>query len=96
MDSLVVIHNDNIAKIYGSLPLEEAFGKADDILATAAKGIAELITREGNVNVDFADVKAVMTDGGMALMGSGRASGEDKIAKVTEAALSSRCSTIRK
>lgn len=89
VDSLVVIHNDNIAKIYGSLPLEEAFGKADDILATAAKGIAELITREGNVNVDFADVKAVMTDGGMALMGSGRASGEDKIAKVTEAALSS-------
>ena len=89
VDSLAVIHNDNIAKIYGSLPLEEAFGKADDILATAAKGIAELITREGNVNVDFADVKAVMTDGGMALMGSGRASGEDKIAKVTEAALSS-------
>ena len=44
VDSLVVIHNDNIAKIYGSLPLEEAFGKADDILATAAKGIAELIT----------------------------------------------------
>lgn len=89
VDSLVVIHNDNIAKIYGSLPLEEAFGKADDILATAAKGIAELITREGIVNVDFADVKTVMTNGGMALMGSGRASGEDKIMKVTEAALSS-------
>lgn len=89
VDSLVVIHNDNIAKIYGSLPLEEAFGKADDILATAAKGIAELITREGIVNVDFADVKAVMTNGGMALMGSGRASGEDKILKATEAALSS-------
>lgn len=89
VDSLVVIHNDNIAKIYGSLPLEDAFGKADDILATAAKGIAELITREGIVNVDFADVKTVMTDGGMALMGSGRASGEDKVLKVTEAALSS-------
>lgn len=89
VDSLVVIHNDNIAKIYGSLPLEEAFGKADDILATAAKGISELITRENIVNVDFADVKTVMSNGGMALMGSGRATGEDKIAKVTEAALSS-------
>ena len=50
VDSLVVIHNDNIAKIYGTLPLKEAFGKADDILATAAKGIAELITRESFVN----------------------------------------------
>ena len=89
VDSIVVIHNDNIAKIYGSLPLEEAFGKADDILATAAKGIAELITREGIVNVDFADVSAVMSNGGMALMGSGRASGNDKIERVTEAALSS-------
>ncbi len=89
VDSLVVIHNDNISKIYGSLPLLEAFGKADDVLATAAKGIAELITRESNINVDFADVKTVMTDGGIALMGSGRASGDDKIARVTEAALNS-------
>ena len=89
VDSLVVIHNDNISKIYGNLPLEEAFGKADDILATAAKGIAELVTREGIINVDFADVRTVMTNGGLALMGSGRASGPDKITKVTEAALSS-------
>lgn len=89
VDSLVVIHNDNISKIYGSLPLEEAFGKADDVLAIAAKGIAELITREGLVNVDFADVRAVMSDGGMALMGSGRASREDDILKVAEEALDS-------
>ncbi len=89
VDSLVVIHNDNIAKIYGSLPLEEAFGKADDVLATAAKGISELITKGSKINVDFADVKAVMSNGGMALMGSARASGEDKVTKVTEAALES-------
>ena len=91
VDSLVVIHNDNISKIYGSLPIEEAFGKADDILATAAKGISELITRESIVNVDFADVRTVMGDGGMALMGSGRigADENDKIVKVTQAALSS-------
>ncbi len=89
VDSLVVIHNDNISKIYGTLPLKEAFGKADDILATAAKGIAELITRESFINVDFADVRTVLTDSGMALMGSGRASGADKIVEATEAALAS-------
>ena len=91
VDSLVVIHNDNISKIYGSLPLEDAFGKADDVLAAAAKGIAELITREGLVNVDFADVRAVMSNSGMALMGSGRARGNDenKIIKVAQEALTS-------
>lgn len=88
-DSLVVVHNDNITKIYGSLPFVEALHKADDVLATAAKGIAELITRHGIVNVDFADVKTVMTDSGMALMGSAKASGEGKIDEVVEKALSS-------
>lgn len=89
VDSLVVIRNDNIQKIYGSLPIKEAFGKADDILATAAKGIAELITRHGIVNVDFADVKTVMQNSGMALMGSAKATGSDKITQVVEEALSS-------
>ncbi|MBR4037554.1 MAG: cell division protein FtsZ, partial [Tidjanibacter sp.] len=89
VDSLVVIRNDNIQKIYGSLPIKEAFGKADDILATAAKGIAELITRHGIVNVDFADVKTVMQNSGMALMGSAKATGADKITQVVEQALSS-------
>lgn len=88
-DSIVVIHNDNITKIYGSLPFEDALHKVDDVLATAAKGIAELITRAGIVNVDFADVRTVMTGSGMALMGSARASGDDKIEKVVEEALSS-------
>ena len=89
VDSLVAIRNDNIQKIYGSLPIKEAFGKADDILATAAKGIAELITRHGIVNVDFADVKTVMQNSGMALMGSAKATGSDKITQVVEQALSS-------
>lgn len=89
VDSLVVIHNNNISKIYGNLPLKEAFGKADDILATAAKGIAELITRESFINVDLADVRTVLTNSGMALMGSGRANGPDKVLAATEAALAS-------
>ncbi len=89
VDSLVVIHNDNIQKIYGSLPIKEAFGKADDVLATAAKGIAELITRHGIVNVDFADVRTVMQNSGMALMGAAKAKGEDKITQVVERALTS-------
>ena len=76
VDSLLLINNENIQEIFGKLTLTEAFGKADDILATAAKGIAEVITRENTVNVDFADVQTVMTDSGVALMGSGRASGE--------------------
>ena len=78
VDSLLLINNENIQEIFGKLTLTEAFHKADDILATAAKGIAEVITRENTVNVDFADVQTVMTNSGVALMGSGRASGEDR------------------
>lgn len=90
VDSLVVIHNENISKIYGSLPLKQAFAKADDIVASAARGIAELVTKGGEgVNVDLEDVRTVMSNGGMALMGTGKASGEDKIERVTEEALSS-------
>ena len=89
VDSLLIINNENIQEIYGKLALTEAFGKADDILATAAKGIAEIITRDGVVNVDFADVKTVMSDSGVALMGSGRASGEGRAQKVADLSLSS-------
>ena len=89
VDSLLLINNENIQEIFGKLTLTEAFGKADDILATAAKGIAEVITRENTVNVDFADVQTVMTDSGVALMGSGRASGEDRAMKVANMALES-------
>ncbi len=89
VDSLLIIKNENIQEIYGELPITEAFGRANDILATAAKGIAEIITRPGIVNVDFADVTTVMKDSGVALMGSGRASGEDRAELVSEIALSS-------
>ena len=88
-DSLVVINNDNITKMYGSLPFVEALHKADDVLATAAKGIAELVTRHGIVNVDFADVRTVMLGSGMALMGSARASGERKVDEAVERAIAS-------
>lgn len=67
VDSLLLINNENIQEIFGKLTLTEAFGKADDILATAARGIAEVITRENTVNVDFADVQTVMSDSGVAL-----------------------------
>ena len=85
VDSLLLINNENIQDIYGKLTLSEAFGKADDILATAAKSIAEVITRDNTVNVDFADVQTVMKDSGIALMGSGRASGDDRAMKVADA-----------
>lgn len=89
VDSMVVIHNENIAKIYGSLPLDQAFAKADDVVASAAKGIADLINKGRLVNVDLEDVRTVMTNAGMALMGTGRASGEDRVERVTEEALAS-------
>ena len=88
-DALVVINNDNITKMYGTLPFVEALHKADDVLATAAKGIAELVTRHGIVNVDFADVSTVMRDSGMALMGSARANGEGKIDEAVNMAIAS-------
>ena len=88
-DSMVVIHNDNISKIYGSLPVMEAFHKADDVLATAAKGIAEMITRTDFINVDLEDVKTTMTGSGLAVMGSARTSGENKIDLAVDKALSS-------
>lgn len=89
VDSLLVVNNENIHEIYGDLTLSEAFGKADDILATAAKTIAEIITHEYRVNVDFADVQTVMKDSGIALMGSARGGGENRALEVAEAAMSS-------
>jgi cell division protein FtsZ len=88
-DSIVVIYNDNIAKIYGSLPMMEAFHKGDDVLATAAKGIAEMITRTDDINVDLEDVKTTMNNSGLAVMGSALTSGEDKIERAVEEALAS-------
>lgn len=89
VDSLLVINNENIHEIYGELTLSEAFDRADDILATAAKSIAEIITTHYKVNVDFEDVRTVMQDSGVALMGSASGSGEDRALRVAELAMSS-------
>lgn len=89
VDSLLVIDNQKILEMYGSLPFTQGFAKADDILATAAKGIAEIITIHGHVNVDFADVKTVMSESGVAIMGTGIASGENRAENAIKIALES-------
>lgn len=89
VDSLLVINNERIREIYGNLQLSESFAKADDVLAIAAKGIAEIITVHGYINVDFADVETVMRGSGVALMGSGKASGPDRAKIAVEQALNS-------
>lgn len=89
VDSLLVINNEKLREIYGDLKISEAFAKADDVLATAAKGIAEIITVHGYINVDFADVETVMTKSGVAIMGSAMASGENRALKAIESALAS-------
>lgn len=89
VDALLVICNDKLRELYGNLKVTEAFSKADNILTTAAKSIAEIITNEGSINVDLEDVKTVMRESGVAIMGSGRASGEDRAHKAVEEAMSS-------
>ena len=89
VDTLLVICNDKLRELYGNLCLSEAFSKADNILTTAAKGIAEIITVPGYINVDFEDVKTVMKNSGVAIMGSGFAEGENRSVKAVEMALSS-------
>ncbi|MDX1284084.1 MAG: cell division protein FtsZ [Draconibacterium sp.] len=89
VDSLLVINNERIREIYGDSTISEAFAKADNVLSTAAKGIAEIITVPGYVNVDFADVETVMRKSGMAVMGTGIAAGENRAEAAVEAALNS-------
>ena len=89
VDSLLVINNEKLREIYGNQPVSVAFAKADDILTTAVKGIAEIITVTGYINVDFADVETVMKNSGVAIMGMGKASGEDRAIKAIESALTS-------
>jgi cell division protein FtsZ len=89
VDALLVISNDKLKMIHGNLGLSEAFGEADDILTTAAKGIAEIITIPGYINVDFEDVNTVMRNSGVAIMGSGIADGEDRARKAIMSALNS-------
>lgn len=89
VDCLIVIDNEKIKSIYGSHTITEAFAKANDVLNIAAKGIAEIITLPGYINVDFADVKTVMTDSGVAVMGAAKASGEDRAIRAISEALES-------
>jgi cell division protein FtsZ len=89
VDCLLIISNDKIKDMYGNLALREAFGHANNILTTAAKGIAEIITHPGYINVDFEDVKTVMKTSGVALMGSAMAEGEDRALVAVKSALAS-------
>jgi cell division protein FtsZ len=89
VDSLLVINNEKLREIYGNQPVSTAFAKADDILTTAVKGIAEIITVTGYINVDFADVETVMKNSGVSIMGMGKAAGENRAIKAIENALAS-------
>ena len=89
VDTLIVISNDKLRQIHGNLKLSEAFSEADDILSTAAKGIAEIITVPGYVNVDFEDVNTVMRGSGVAIMGTATAEGDDRAKLAVDEALNS-------
>jgi cell division protein FtsZ len=89
VDSYLVISNDRLREIFGNLTLGSAFAQADDILTTAAKGIAEIITVPGYINVDFKDVSTVMKDSGVSIMGSYSAEGENRALAAVEGALAS-------
>jgi len=88
-DTVLVILNDKLREIFGNLPIRQAFAKADNVLTTAAKSIAEIITVTSEVNVDFEDVKTVMKDSGAAVMGSATTEGENRALRAAEEALSS-------
>ncbi len=89
VDTLLVINNERLREITGNLSIGEAFSQADDIVATAARGIAEVIAVTGAINVDFNDVSTVMRDSGVAIMGSSAAEGENRALKAVEQALES-------
>lgn len=88
-DTVLVILNDKLREIYGNLSIRSAFAQADNVLTTAAKGIAEIITVPGYVNVDFEDVKTVMYNSGSAVMGSSTTEGENRAKRAAEEALAS-------
>jgi cell division protein FtsZ len=88
-DTVLVILNDKLREIYGNLAVGQAFGEADNVLTTAAKGIAEIITLTGYVNVDFQDVRTVMLNAGAAVMGSAETRGDNRAIKAAQQALAS-------
>src|SRR5882757_230826 len=89
VDTILVISNDKLRQQFGNLPFTKAFAKADDILSTAAKCITDVITTTGQINVDFADVCTVMRNGGVAILGSATAKGDNRAQKAIEEALNS-------
>lgn len=89
VDSLLVIDNQKLYSLFGELNVFTVFPKADEVLATGVKSIVEIITSRGYINVDFADVRKIMLNSGMAIMGIGSASGEDRAQKAVEQALES-------
>ena len=89
VDALLVINNERLREIYADLTFMNAFGKADDTLSIAAKSIAEIITMRGTVNLDFADVKTILKDGGVAIMSTGFGEGESRVTKAIDDALHS-------
>jgi cell division protein FtsZ len=89
VDTLIIVSNDKLRQIYGNLSVSDAFSKADNILTTAAKGIAEIITVPGYVNVDFEDVNTVMRNSGVAIMGTASAAGDDRAKRAVDEALHS-------
>ena len=89
VDALLVINNERLREIYADLTFMNAFGKADDTLSIAAKSIAEIITMRGTVNLDFADVKTILKDGGVAIMSTGFGEGENRVTKAIDNALHS-------
>jgi len=89
VDTLIIICNDKLRDIYGNLKLTEAFGHADDVVTTAAKGISDIITTTLHINTDFADIETVLRESGVAIMGSGSAKGENRAQNAIESALNS-------
>ena len=89
VDSMLVISNEKLHKIYGNLPASQAFKKADNIITTAVKGVAEIITLHGNINIDFADVSTVMAGSEVFIMGTGLAEGPNRAMNAVRQALES-------
>ncbi len=89
VDTILVISNDKLRQQFGNLPFTQAFAKADNVLATAAKCITDVITTSGDMNLDFADVTTVMKNGGVAILGSATVAGENRALRAVEEAISS-------
>ena len=87
VDALIVISNDKLRETYGNMSMKEALSHADQVLCNSAKGIAEIITLNGDINIDFNDVDTVMRNSGVAILGTGRASGEGRARKAVERVL---------